>query len=120
MTPWSTASSARCSSFPTKDSGSGGTDPGLSKRDGISWSRCTGAWGPLCLLVVYVGGRGYLGPMRARGVPVEGNLFRRERPVSEDQVGRFLRDHHDRRVDIAVGDVGHHRGVHHLQPIEAV
>jgi hypothetical protein len=38
--------------------------------------------------------------------PVEGDVLRRQRGVTEDQVGRLLGHHHDRRVDVAIRDVG--------------
>ena len=40
--------------------------------------------------------------------------------LPEDQVGRLLGHHHDRRVDVAVGDVRHRRGVHHPQALDTV
>ena len=55
-----------------------------------------------------------------RPVPVELGLHRRQGRVAEDDVGGLLGHHHHRRVDVAVGDVGHHRGVDHPQPAGAV
>ena len=52
--------------------------------------------------------------------PVEDSRRRRQRGVAQDQVGRLLRDHHHRRVDVAVRDVGHHRRVDDPQPVQAV
>ena len=44
-----------------------------------------------------------------RPVAVERRRLRRERRVAGDQVGRLLREHHHRRVDVAVRDVRHRR-----------
>ncbi len=60
-------------------------------------------------------------PERQPGpVAVVRHRDRRERRVAEDQVGGLLGHHHHRRVDVAVGDVGEHGGVHDPQPLEAV
>src|SRR6266508_2030414 len=53
------------------------------------------------------------GGQPVRLVAVEVDVRRRERRVAEDQVRRALGHHHHRGVDVAVGEVGHHRGVHH-------
>src|SRR5829696_6197155 len=52
-------------------------------------------------------------------VAVELDRLGRERRVAEDDVGRLLRGHHHRRVDVAVGDVREHRGVHDAQALRA-
>ena len=56
----------------------------------------------------------------ARLAPEERRGLRRQRRVPEDQVGRLLGEHHHRRVDVAVGDVGHRRRVDDAEPVEPV
>ncbi len=53
----------------------------------------------------------------SRSVAVERDGLRGQRRVAEDEVGRLLGQHHDRRVDVAVGDVRHRRGVDHPQTV---
>ena len=65
-------------------------------------------------------GPGQVRRRRAGLVPVERPRSRRQRGVAQDQVGGLLGDHHDRRVDVAVGDVGHGRGVDDPQAVQAV
>ncbi len=48
----------------------------------------------------------------AHVVPVERRVLGRHRRIPQDQVRGLLGDHHDRRVDVAVRDVGHRRRVH--------
>ena len=72
-----------------------------------------GPWDP------WVGHPG-LGRRLLRLVPVEGDGLRGQRGVAQDQVGGLLRGHHDRGVDVAVGDVRHDRGIHDPQPVQPV
>src|SRR5215470_8182204 len=67
-----------------------------------------------------VGRAGYLGPVRASRVPVELDLLCGERLVAEYEVGGLLGDHHDRRVDVPVRDVRHHRGIDDLETVDTV
>jgi len=41
-------------------------------------------------------------------------------PVVDDHVRALLADHYHRRVDVAVGDLGHDAGVDHPQALDPV
>lgn len=57
---------------------------------------------------------------RLRTVAIPGDAVGRQGCLVENQVGGLLGDHHHRGVDVAVGHVGHDRGVDDPQPFDAM
>ena len=57
---------------------------------------------------------------RGRRVPIEVDIGGSQRRVAEDEIGRLLRDHHDGRENVGVGDVGEDRRVDDAQTLESV
>ena len=55
-----------------------------------------------------------------RDVPVERDGLGGERRLAQDEVGGLLGQHHDRRVDVAVGHVRHRGRIHHPEPVDTV
>src|SRR5215470_6529695 len=113
----STSPSATASSYPGPSSRCAAPAAAISSR--ACWSTKT-RYIAIMPSGERAAGTGFSGGLGLLAVAVELERLGRQGGAPEDQVGRLLGHHHDRRVDVAVGDVRHRGGVHHPQALEAV